>query len=96
MTYGAAETGWTKNLLAYVDPWKGSVTTVSWEGIEWKVAVPILHNLPDGVEDLGFSAVAFTQEMRVYLMCPGMGSIHEFTVSSDDTTEWTWQEEVSL
>lgn len=96
MTWGTAATGWANNLLAYVDPWKGSVTSVGWQGTEWKVAVPTMHNLPDGIEDAGFSSVAFTQGMRAYLMCPAMGEIHEFTISTDDTTDWNWSASVTL
>lgn len=96
MTYGLPATGWTNNLLAYVDPWKGSVTTVGWQGTGWKIAMPSLLDLPDEAEDAGFSAVAFTQSMRAYLMCPSMGEIHEFVVNSTDTTMWQWQTTVKL
>lgn len=71
------------------------MTTVNWQGSEWKVAVPTLHDVPNGVEDAGFSSVALTQEMRVYLMCPSMGEIHEFSVNATDPTEWNWQESIS-
>lgn len=96
MTYGAATTGWTNNLLAYIDPWKGGVTSANWQGVEWKITVPTLRDSPDGVVDAGFSSVALTQSMRVYLMCPAMGEIHEFTFNATDPTEWTWQETIAV
>lgn len=72
------------------------MTSVNWQGDEWKVAVPTLRGAPDGLDDAGFSAVAMTQTMHVYLMCPSMGEIHEFVVNATDPTEWEWTESITL
>lgn len=97
LTYGSDMTGWTSNLLTYICPMDGSLTAVNWAPTSaWKTQAPSLDNSPDGLVKAGFSSVAQTQEMRIYLVSPKNGEIHEYSTNSTDPFAWTWTDKVDL
>lgn len=91
LTYGNATTGWSNNLLAYINPWKGILQTANWQGAGWVLDTPSLNGAPNGLQSAGFSAIALTQEMKIFLMSPSTGAIHSFTTTGDNPSNWTWQ-----
>ncbi|KAJ4385794.1 hypothetical protein N0V93_010225 [Gnomoniopsis smithogilvyi] len=92
LTYGTDQTGWNNNLLAWVDPFKGQLQAANFRnGGGWTVKVPTLDGSPQGLVDGGFSTVAMTQAMRIYVFSPVKGEIHEYSTNSSNVLEWTWQ-----
>lgn len=97
LTYGSDMTGWTSNLLTYICPMDGSLTSINWAPTsEWKTQAPSLDNSPDGLVKAGFSSVAQTQEMKIYLVSPSNGEIHEYTTNATDPFVWSWTDKVDL
>lgn len=97
MTYGSDLTGWTSNFLTYVDPTDGSLTSMGWTpGTPWKKQPPALSGSPGGLVKAGFSAVALTQAMTMYVLSPSQGEIHEYATNSTNPWAWTWQDKVDL
>lgn len=96
LTYGTAETGWTSNILSYICPIMGSLTAANWipGSTQWTVRAPTLSGSPDELVKAGFSSVAMTQEMRIYLLSPSTGQINEFLTSVVDPFNWAWQGQV--
>lgn len=98
MTYGEPLVGWDNNLLTYVDPAVGGLTTVNWVASQgnWTVAAPRLTGSPDGLLDAGFSAVAETQAMKIYVFSPSRGEIHQYGTNITDAYEWVWEDKVAF
>lgn len=96
LTYGTEETGWTSNLLSYISPTKGSLTAANWipGSTQWTLKTPTLSGSPGDLS--AFSSVAMTQEMRIYLLSPTKGQIHEYLTSVVDPFNWAWQGMVDL
>lgn len=97
LTYGSDMTGWTSNFLTYICPMDGSLTSINWAPTAaWKTQAPSLDNSPDGLVNAGFSSVALTQEMKMYLVSPSNGEIHEYTTNATDPFAWSWTDKVDL
>lgn len=97
LTYGSDMTGWTSNFMTYICPVDGALTSINWTpGTPWTEKEPSLAGSPGGLVQAGFSAVAHTQAMTIYVMSPGQGQIHEYTTNSTDPFTWVWQDKVDL
>lgn len=98
LTYGEPLVGWDSNLLSLIDPASGNLTSVNWVTSRgsWVVQAPQLLGAPEGLEAAGFSAVAQTQEMRIYLLSPARGEIHQFRTNLTDPFVWNWDDVVQL
>ncbi|KAF3766882.1 hypothetical protein M406DRAFT_69060 [Cryphonectria parasitica EP155] len=94
-TFGTDGSGLTNNVVTFIDPFKGALTTAAWKPQgDWVVAGPQLSGGPIDLEEQGFSSVAQTQETKVYLYSPGKSEIHEYAVNSTDVFVWTWTDKV--
>lgn len=94
LTYGSdkGEAGWNNNLLAWIDPIKGRLIAANYiSSTEWLVEQPKLDGSPQSLLDGGFSAMAMTQNMKIYLLSPLKGEIHEYSTNSTAVFEWVWQ-----
>lgn len=97
LTYGSTTTGWTSNLMTYVCPVDGALTSINWTpGTTWKEQEPSLSGSPSGLVEAGFSAVAHTQAMVMYVLSPDKGEIHEYAANSSDAFSWAWKDKVDL
>lgn len=99
LTYGTGqgEKGWNNNLLAWIDPHKGSLQAANFINAgQWYIDAPKLDGNPKKVDDDGFSAIAMTQSMKIYLLHPKTEEIHEYSTNSTTALEWVWQETVNV
>ncbi|CAN8101893.1 unnamed protein product [Discula destructiva] len=99
LTYGTGqgEAGWNNNLLAWTDPSTGQLKAANYiDAGEWSVDEPTLDESPQGLVQGGFSAVAMTQTLKIYLMSPLKGQIHEYSANSTNVFEWVWQTAVEI
>lgn len=97
LTYDPGTQGWTNNFLTWVNPMNGKLTSTGWAPNQaWKVQNPSLNSNPNGLEKEGFSAVAQTQGLKIYLVSPWRGEIHEYATNASDPFTWTWQDAVDL
>lgn len=78
--------------MAWIDPFKGQLQAANFRnGGGWTVAEPTLDGSPQGLVGDGFSAVAMTQSMMIYVLSPSKGEIHEYSTNSTNALDWTWQ-----
>lgn len=92
MTYGTDKDGWNNNLLVWIDPFKGQMQAANFvNGAGWTLKEPTLDGSPQGLVEGGFSAVAMTQDMKIYVLSPSQGEIHEYSTNSSNALEWVWQ-----
>lgn len=92
LTYGSGTSGWNNNLLAWIDPFKGELQAANFlNGANWTVKEPTLDGSPQGLVKGGFSSVAMTQDMKIYVFSPIKGEIHEYSTNSSNAFEWVWQ-----
>lgn len=97
LTYDPGTQGWTNNFLTFINPSKGTLTSAGWQPNQaWKVQNPSLESSPKGLDNDGFSAIAQTQGLKIYLVSPWKGEIHEFATNASDPFTWTWQDVVDL
>lgn len=99
LTYGLGngEAGWNNNLMGWIDPFLGTVKAGNWlNGKSWTVAEPIINDSPEDLLKGGFSAIAMTQSMKIYLFSPIKGEIHEYLATSNDAMRWAWQTQVAV
>lgn len=99
LTYGlnGGADGWTNILMSWIDPLKGTLQAANYvQQRAYTVAAPVLAASPQGVVEAGFSVVAMTQSMKVFLLSPSMGQIHEYSVNTTSAFTWTWQTAVPM
>lgn len=98
LTYAPTSTsGWTSNLLTYIDPCTGELTSANWQpSNDWKVNQPQYNGGPDDLVKEGFSSAANTQAMKVYVFSPKKGEIHEYATNSTNVFAWEWKDKVDL
>lgn len=73
----------------------GQVTAANYaSGNGWKITPPTLVGTPKDVAEAGFSGVAMTQTMKIYLVSPLKGEIHEYSTDSSNALSWVWQGKV--
>lgn len=100
LTYGLknGEEGWDNTLVGWIDPFMGRPKAANWvrEKSSWTVAAPAINGSPEALVEGGFSAIAMTQSLKIYVFSPLKGQIHEYLATSSDAMGWTWQTMVEV
>lgn len=89
LTFGT--NGWTNNIVLTLDQTTGALQSSVYRGTDWAVQAASLDGSPDGVVDDGYSAVAVTQTMKMFVIGKVDGVINEYQTNSSNPFSWDWQ-----
>lgn len=89
LTFGT--NGWTNNIVLTLDQTTGALQSSVYRGSDWAVQAASLDGSPDDVVENGFSAVAVTQTMKMFVVGKVDGVINEYQTNSSNPFRWEWQ-----
>lgn len=74
-----------------LDQTTGALQSSVYRGSDWAVQAASLDGSPDDVVEDGFSAVAVTQTMKMFVIGKVDGAINEYQTNSSNPFQWEWQ-----